>query len=53
MAALAEQRGREKAAADKDWGRKLGGRDKELVGRTKELDKQLQGADERSEWPGC
>ncbi len=48
-AALAEQRAREKAAADKEWGRRLGGRDKELAGRVKDLEGKLQAADERGE----
>lgn len=52
-AALAEQRARDKAVADKEWGRKLGGRDKELAGRVKDLEQRLQGADERSECVTC
>jgi len=48
-AALAEQRARERAMSDREWGRKLGGRDKELAGRVKDLKQKLQAADERGE----
>ena len=49
-AALAEQRAHEKALAEEDWGRRVGGRDRELALVVRDLEAKLAAADERGQY---